>query len=172
MSSFIQTLVSLQKMVLFICSILITLTFGAVVVLRYGFQANLFAYEEWILVIAFTLYFIGAAQGSYDDTHIKADIINEWIVNPVIKRRFNLVVIGMEVVICAVLSYWGFVMVAEDLAKFPELPATVVYKIPLTVPRGIIFLGFVLMTFYTSLHFIRLYKSEPQAKSENFEGEV
>ena len=172
MSSFIRYLVSLQKIILFICSLLIAATFGAVVVLRYGFNANLFAYEEWILVVAFTLYFIGAAQGSYDNTHIKADLINEWIVNPVIKRRFNLAMLALEIIICSVLSYWGFLMVADDLMKYPNLPATIVYKIPLTVPRSIIFIGFVLMTFYTAIHFLRLYRQKAGMQNQITEGDL
>lgn len=172
MSDFIRSLVAIQKLILFCCSMLITVTFGAVVVMRYGFEANLFAYEEWILVIAFILYFIGAAQGSYDNTHIKADIINEWITNPVVKRRYNLFILALEISICAVLAYWGFLMIVEDLGEYPDLAATIVYKIPLAVPHGFIFLGFVLMTFYTVVHFVQLLGAKPDEQSHNSQGEI
>ena len=161
MSTLIRIVVTLQKTIIAVCSLLIAVTFGIIVVLRYGFQANLFAYEEWMLVAAFILYFIGAAQGSYDNTHIKADLLNEWIRSPALRWRFNLSVLGLETLIGAVLSYWGFLMVADDLSKYPELPATPVYKIPLAVPRGTIFLGFVLMTLYAAMHLVRLMRDPP-----------
>lgn len=166
MPKLVQIVVVAQKTIIVLCSLLIAVTFGIVVVLRYGFQANLFAYEEWMLVAAFILYFIGAAQGSYDDSHIKADLVNEWIKSARLRRRFNLLVLGLEVVIAGVLAYWGLLMVAEDLAKYPELPATTVYKIPLAVPRGTIFIGFVLMTVYAAMHFLRLLLDPPGEPSE------
>ncbi len=161
MSKLVQIVVAAQKAIIVLCSLLIAVTFGIVVVLRYGFQANLFAYEEWMLVAAFILYFIGAAQGSYDNTHIKADLVNEWIEAPALRRRFNLFILGLEVLIAGVLAYWGLLMLLEDLAKYPELPATTVYKIPLAVPRGTIFLGFLLMTIYAAMHFLRLLLERP-----------
>lgn len=161
MSKLVQIVVAAQKTIIVLCSLLIAVTFGIVVVLRYGFEANLFAYEEWMLVAAFILYFIGAAQGSYDNTHIKADLINEWISSPALRRRFNLLILALEVLIAGVLAYWGLLMVAEDLAKYPEMPATPVYKIPLAVPRGTIFVGFLLMTIYAAMHFLRLLLERP-----------
>lgn len=158
--------VALQKAVIVLCSLLIAVTFGAVVVLRYGFEANLFAYEEWMLVAAFFLYFIGGAQGSYEGTHIKADLLAEWVGSPVLRRRLKLFVLALEVAIGAILSYWGYLMVADDLARYPELPATPVYKIPLAVPRGAIFLGFALMTLYASMHLVRLWADRPAVTGE------
>ena len=79
MARLIRSVVFVQKVLLVVCSLLIAITFGVVVVLRYGFQMNLFAYEEWMMTAAFILYFIGSAQGTYDNTHIKADLLREWI---------------------------------------------------------------------------------------------
>ena len=160
MSNLIHYVVFAQKVIIATCSVLIAVTFGAVVVLRYGFQANLFAYEEWVLVAAFILYFIGAAQGSYENTHIKADLMNEIISSPERRRMLGLFVIGLEVAIASTLTWWAFEMVAEDLARYPALPATPVYKIPLAVPRGTIFVGFFLMTVYAAMHFLRLLGSD------------
>ena len=171
MSNLIHYVVAIQKATIATCSVLIALTFGAVVVLRYGFQANLFAYEEWMLVAAFILYFIGAAQGSYDNTHIKADLMNELIASPKGRRRLGLFVMGLEVAICAILTWWAFWMVAEDIARYPLLPATPVYKIPLAVPRGTIFIGFFLMTTYAAMHFIRMWGQDDAVDLETATGE-
>lgn len=170
MSSFIQRMVRIQRIVIFFCALFIAVAFGAVVVLRYVFHANLFAYEEWVLLVAFVLYFIGGAQGSYDDSHIKADLVDAMVQSLKIRRRFALLKFGLESAICAVISYWGAVMVLEALAKYPDLPATPVYGIPLVVPQGMIFIGFVLMTFYASLHFIRVWRGTEIPKSEQEQG--
>ena len=171
MQRLIQGVVLLQKIVIATCSVLIAATFGVVVVLRYGFEANLFAYEEWMLVAAFILYFLGAAQGSYDDTHIKADLLTEWIRSESGLRRLRILIVGLEVIVAAVLSYWGFLMVADDLGRYPELPATPVYGIPLAVPRGTIFVGFVLMTAYAAMRLVRVFfegrRPSDHARREN-----
>ena len=151
MARLIRSVVFLQKILLVVCSLLIAITFGVVVVLRYGFEMNLFAYEEWMMAAAFTLYFIGSAQGSFDNTHIKADLLKEWIRSEAAKRWVDLVIFSLEVAIGAVLTYWAYLMVADDLGRYPNLPATPVYSIPLAVPRGVILLGFALMTLYLSL---------------------
>ena len=156
MARLIRSVLFVQKVLLVVCSLLIAVTFGVVVVLRYGFEMNLFAYEEWMMAAAFTLYFIGSAQGSFDNTHIKADLLKEWLRTEAAKRRVDSVIFGLEVLIGAVLSYWAYLMVADDLSRYPDLPATPVYSIPLAVPRGVILLGFVLMTIYSAMHFARL----------------
>ncbi len=165
MDRLIGSIVFCQKILLVVCSLLIAITFGIVVVLRYIFEMNLFAYEEWMMVTAYTLYFVGSAQGSHDDTHIKADLLREWIKSETVKWRLGCLIIGIEIIIGGVLAYWGYLMVADDLSRYPDLPSTPVYSIPLAVPRGVIFLGFVLMTAYSVMHLVRLLASPPGSEA-------
>ncbi len=164
----VKILLACQKAILVFCSLLLAFVFFAVVILRYVFHADLFAYEEWVLVAAFWLYFIGGAQGSYENTHIKADFINAWVKNLKVKWAIANFTIFMEVLVGLVLSYWGYLMVLEDVAKYPDWPTTVVWKIPFVLPRLGIFIGLVLMTFYTSLH---LYVGLRQGPSRTWEEE-
>lgn len=148
----VRALLAAQRVILFTCSLFIGLIFFFVVILRYVFEADLFAYEEWVLMAAFWLYFIGGAQGSYENSHIKADFINAWVRSPRIKWTIAMVTLGLELLVGLVLSYWAVLMVLEDVAKYPDWPATIAWKIPFAAPRLGICLGLMLMTFYTALH--------------------
>lgn len=158
-------LLTIQKTIVVFCSLLLAFVFFAVVILRYVFQADLFAYEEWVLVAAFWLYFIGGAQGSFEGSHIKADFINAWIGNARAKWILGNVTFAMEVFVGAVLSYWAVLMVLEDVAKYPDWPATVAWKIPFVLPRFGIMLGLFLMTFYTALHLYVAVRRGPAAEN-------
>ncbi|MES0879205.1 TRAP transporter small permease [Roseibium sp. SCP14] len=149
----VRILLRIQKIILFLCSMLLAISFFLVVVLRYIFEADLFAYEEWVLAISFWLYFIGGAQGSYEGTHIKADFVNAWVGSIRVKWLIANTALLLEIAVGIVLSYWAYLMVMEDATKYPDWPATVAWKIPFLLPRLGIFLGLVLMTFYTALHF-------------------
>ncbi len=166
----VRALLFCQKVILVFCSLLLAFVFFAVVILRYIFHADLFAYEEWVLVAAFWLYFIGGAQGSFENTHIKADFINAWIKNVKVKWAIGNFVIFLELLVGIVLSYWGYLMVLEDVSKFPNWPATVAWKIPFVLPKLGIFVGLVLMAFYTALHLYVGIRQGPSPEWEKEEG--
>jgi len=69
------------------------------------------------------------------------------------------------------LSPWAYLMVADDLSRYPNLPATPVYSIPLAVPRGVILLGFALMTLYSAMHIVRLFARPPRTVAERNEAQ-
>ena len=59
----------LRFMRLFVAAggMLMALTFMAVVIIRYGFSGNLFAYEEWLLAISFWTFFFGGRAGGWKE---------------------------------------------------------------------------------------------------------
>lgn len=158
----LKRLLALQKFVLVIASLVLAITFFVVVILRYLFQADLFAYEEWVLAIAFWLYFIGGAQGSWEGTHIKADFLSAFIKSEAIKRGIANFVMALELSILVVLTCLAAYMVWENIAQYPKWPATVAWRIPFLVPHFGIFLGFLLMAFFTGLR-LRIAMTDPDA---------
>lgn len=153
----IGLLLILQKWLLVVSSAILAIVFFLVVVLRYVFQTDLFAYEEWVLAIAFWLYFIGGAQGSWEGTHIKADFLSALIRSRRLRWGFAVLTNVLELGTLIVLTYWGALMVLEDLASYPNWQATVAWNIPYLVPRLGIFVGLFLMGLYSALHlFVRL----------------
>ena len=148
----VQLLLAIQKAVLVFCSLMLAGVFVVVVFLRYVLHTDLFAYEEWVLVAAFWLYFIGGAQGSFDNTHIRADFMSVLLKHPTIQWAVTQFTVLAEFIVGSILTYWGFLMVLEDLQKYPAWPVTTVWKIPFALPRLGIFVGLLLMTFYLGLH--------------------
>jgi len=136
-------------------------TFFLVVIMRYIFEADLFAYEEWILVIAFWMYFIGGAVGSYENSHIKADFLHTILKTARSKWILVNITLTLEVIICGVLAYWAFLMIQEEVVAYPEWQRTSALQIPFVVPRLSIFVGLVFMTFYTLLHLYSGLRSGP-----------
>ena len=148
-------LVWLERSIVFFCSLFLTAAFCLVVLLRYGFDSDLFAYEEWVLTVAFLLYFLGSALASHHDVHIKADIVQEYLKPEHAKTLFQGSMLLFEAAIALVLTYYAGEMFFNEFARWPDIPTTPVYKIPLAVPRCFIFLGFALMTLHAFVNGIR-----------------
>ena len=135
------------------------ITFFLVVVVRYWFEADLFAYEEWLLIICFWLYFLAAGIGTWEGSHVSADLLNFSIHDPVKRRIRVMIITSIELIVTLVLFYWATLMVLDELRDYPNFQSTIALRIPFIVPRLAIFFGFGLMAFYSALRlwiFIRL----------------
>lgn len=146
--------------------IIMALTFFFVVIFRYGFGADLFAYEEWLMTIAFWMFFMASAAATHDKAHVTADILGTMISNPKIIWYRALVVECIELVIVVVVAYWGFLMCQEELNTYPNWQSTIALKIPFLVPRIGIFLGFFMMAIYTALHLSVLLRHGPKTTEQ------
>ncbi len=142
-----------QRYILILSSLILATTFFAVVIMRYVFQADLFAYEEWVLTIAFWLYFLGGAQGSWEGTHIKADFLSSFLPSIRARRFFAYLVMMLEIAVLMFLTYWAFYMIYEAVSDYPRLAATTAWRIPFAVPHLGIAIGFTLMGVFTILRF-------------------
>lgn len=131
---------------------LMALTFFAVVILRYIFHADLFAYEEWLMAFAFWGFFMAAAIATHDRAHINADILSLVVSDPVWRWRRAVLVEALEVFILSYLVWWGYEMLAEELASYPMWQTTIALKIPFFVPRLAIAFGFAMMWLFSALH--------------------
>jgi len=154
-------LMKLMNFIIIGAGIIMALTFFMVVIVRYGFGADLFAYEEWLMTIAFWMFFMASAAATHDKAHVKADIVGFLITDPKAIWLRAVVVEVIELVIVAVVAYWGLLMCIEELSTYPNWQATIALKIPFWVPRVGIFLGFLLMTLYTALHLYMLLRNGP-----------
>ena len=154
-----DTLVRLEKAIVFASSLFLAGAFCAIVLMRYVFDSDLFAYEEWVLTVAFLLYFIGGALSSHDDVHIKADIIQEYIASARARTLYQGGILLLEAVIGVVLTYFALRMFLHEFVRWPNIPTTPVYKIPLAVPRFFILAGFALMSLHAFLNAYRYLRT-------------
>ena len=150
----VRILLRLQTIYVIFGCIVMAFTFFFVVIVRYGFESDLFAYEEWLLIVCFWLYFIAAAIGTWEGSHVHADLLNFVIVDPAKRRLRALAITAIEFVVTAALVYWSILMMIEEIGDYPGWQTTIALQIPFFVPRAAIFVGFVLMGFYSAL---RLY---------------
>ena len=130
------------------------------VVLRYCFKQNFYGSDEVIMLFAFWLYFMGAVYGSYENSHIKADLLNMYIKNLRKKDAVALVAQVLTIVVNTIVLIWAIKFFNMELAKWGLSTAL---KIPLVIPKSAIFFGFLLMWFYHVYYFIhnlRVYIKE------------
>ena len=134
-----------MRAVLIICSAVSTGCILYAVFLRYILKSNFYGSDEIILLFAFWLYFIGAAYGSYENSHIKADLLNMYIKNMRYKDGLNLIAQAATVLVNCILLVWAYDSLLWAIEK---MPLTTSLKIPIAIPRSAIFVGLLLMAFY------------------------
>jgi len=119
---------------------------------RYVLEKNFFGMEEVIVIFAFWLYFIGGSYGTYERSHISADLTSVYIKNEkflaLIKAFISLITLFLSLLF----TYWAiefFMWGLQHPSKSPSL------QIPTIIPQSSIFFGFILMSLYLTVHFIR-----------------
>lgn len=145
-------LLSLVRYIMIMCSVVSTGCIIYCCVLRYIFKSNFYGSDEIILLFAFWLYFMGAVYGSYEDSHIKADLVSVYVKNIRIKDFSNLIALFITIVVNVIITTWAWNYFMWGLEK---MPLSTGLKIPLVIPQSAIFFGMLLMAFYHIFHFIR-----------------
>lgn len=125
------------------------------VIMRYIFHVDFFGQEEVVTVVAMWLYWIGGVYGSYEHSHIGADILSTLLKNEKVKHILDIICIVVSIAVLAVFSVWSI-----DYAKWSiEQGATSMgLKIPLIFSQITLAIGFILMTLYEIYHLYRRFR--------------
>ena len=145
------------KWLMIIGSVVSTVCMVYAVIKRYIFSGNFYGSDEIIMLFAFWLYFMGAVYGSYEDSHIKADLLNVYIKNMRIKDGLAILAQFCTVVVNTIVLMWAFKYFCGEISKWGLSTSL---KIPLVIPKSAVFFGFLLMEFYHVYylqHNLRLY---------------
>ncbi|EBA16807.1 DctQ (C4-dicarboxylate permease, small subunit) [Roseobacter sp. SK209-2-6] len=143
--------------------LLMAFTFLAVVIIRYGFAGNLFAYEEWLLAISFWTFFFGAALAAERKSHVNADILGVILGNSKLAWWRGILVYLIEILIGIYIVYWCYLAVESEILAYPLWERTTALKIPAVVPRTAIMVGFFFMTLFNSIYFVLHLIDGPQS---------
>jgi len=164
----VRIALAIKNFIIVVASLIMAVTFGFVVVARYGFSADLFAYEEWLMVICFWMFFMASAMGTYDKSHVNADLLGFVIKDPRKLWLRNVIIEIIEVLVTFAIIYWAWLMIADEISYYPNWQTTIALQIPFLVPRIGIFLGFILMAVYSILHLYVLLKTgAPDTREDN-----
>ena len=159
-------LLKVQRIVMLLTICISSGAIMAEVLMRYIFKTSLIGIEELAAYIAFWLYFIGSAYGTYERSHIKAELTHMLIKNQrhyAISRAttsfISVVLSGYAVVLAWRYSEWGIRRMEQSSATFLGSTYPVVYF------QFSLLVGFTLMCFYFLVEFIQwltpILKNEP-----------
>lgn len=115
------------------------------VIIRYVFKSNFYGSDEVIMLFAFWLYFMGAAYGSFENSHIKADLLSVYLKNMHLKDASTILSEILTVIVNTIILCWATRFFFSEIAKWGLSTSL---KIPLIIPKSSIFFGFLLMEFY------------------------
>jgi TRAP-type C4-dicarboxylate transport system permease small subunit len=120
--------------------------FGSIIA-RSFFGRDLYGNEDFVLIAAFWLYLIGGAYGTYNNSHIKADILTELLKPGRNKTIILLTSSIVETIINFVVTIWGWQLIVWSIGKGAK---SISWKIPMSIPQSAIFVGFLIMFIYSS----------------------
>jgi TRAP-type C4-dicarboxylate transport system permease small subunit len=145
-------------------SIFMTVSICIASAMRYFLKIDFFGLEEFVLISACILYFIGAAQGSFERSHLNADFMETFMAGKGKLGPFLLVQKTAELLMSYVFVYWGVLMIQWCIKGWPVTP---VWHIPFLIPEVIVSLSFLFMAIYTTAHYILLVKAFLASRADN-----
>lgn len=148
-----NSLKTFQKIIMIVTCSFVTIAIGTGAILRYLFNKDLYGGEEFIIIAAFWMYFMGAVYATHTKKHITAEIFNSYCKNATIVYIVKLISLAVTIIISFLYSWWGWEFFYWSLTKGGK---SVVWLIPLVYGHAAVTVGFILMTFY----FIIIFKEE------------
>ena len=150
-----------DKVVIFLCSIVLvigTLILTGVLTwataARYVFHINFYGWDERAVLLAFWLYFAGAAYGAFNRTHITVSIVDSYLQEGQLKKVLIFIRQLVTVIACGFFTYYTIRAFEFQFFgpgprwAFRFQPRTELLRIPMWASYLPILLGFILMQLY------------------------
>ena len=135
-----------------ICFMLILAVFFITIIARLVFKSDFPGMEEIVMLLAVWLYMFGAALGTYDDTHISADLVSTMIKSPRGKAVHKLYVFIINALISGYFLNLSWTWFQFNLQMNP---LSTVWRFPMVIAYASILFGFVFIFAYTIMHLIK-----------------
>jgi TRAP-type C4-dicarboxylate transport system permease small subunit len=151
-NKFDKIVVRAFSIVIVVCSLLVTLIIVSAAATRYVFKINFLGYDEFAVLVAFWFYFIGAAYGAYNNSHVTADIVDAYFPEGTAKKILTSVRWLVTSIACGLFVYYGYnyfmFSFRGPLDNFQFLPKSMTWRIPLWTTHAAIFSGLIFMEIY------------------------
>lgn len=141
----------IQRGFLGISGLTIVVLITVAIFLRYVLKTDLYGLEEIEITLAMWIYFAGAVYGSYEGSHITADILSTVIKNEKVLWILRIAIAAISLAVGIFFCMWAFKYWDLVLRIGGHTPGL---KIPLPLQRFPLVLGFVLMTVYNIYHLV------------------
>ncbi|MDD3169296.1 MAG: TRAP transporter small permease subunit [Eubacteriales bacterium] len=155
-TAFWKALRKLLRFGLILSAILVTLITFAAVITR-ELNVNFLGYEEILIICAFWLYMLGTAYGSYEDSHIKADVIVVMMPEGRMKSTLAMIRNALSLILGILFLAWAFQLFQWTIIMENKTP---VWRIPMTVSQSSLLFGLTVASFYHAVYLydeIKLY---------------
>ena len=174
-----------DKIVIFFCSVILvigTLILTGVLTgataARYLFHINFYGWDEIAVLLAFWLYFAGAAYGAFNRTHITVSIVDSYVKEGRLKKILIFIRQLATVIACGFFTYYAirafeFQFFGPGPRAFRFQPRTQLLRIPMWASYLPILIGFILMQLYFTRDLILSGKrssAAPLLKNRTFRG--
>ena len=124
---------------------LLTLAMFVEIVSRYVFHNSFFGLEHFIGFASMWIYFIGSAYGSYERSHVKAELIRTIIHS---KRAYNIiraVSAAVSTAVSGIFVVWSYEFCMDSIAM---KETTWAYHVPMVYFQASLLIGGILMAAY------------------------
>lgn len=169
-SRFWKVLEKIELAVMIITAILtVAIMFGETALRAVNININ--GFEEYLLMIVFWMYMIGAAHGSRTKSQITADFVGIFMKEGLLKDILGLLKMVLTLILSVIFLWWAFQLVLWGIETGAR---TSLWRIPFAVGYASIFAGIVLITFYNIVYLFEsiglFVKKRGKKKTEVMEG--
>lgn len=147
-TAFWRALAKFLRFGLVVSSCLVTLITFAAVITR-ALNINFLGYEEILIICAFWLYMLGTAYGSFEDSHIKADVIVVMMPEGLAKSLIAIIRNALSMILGFIFFLWAFQLFQWTIEMGNKTP---VWRIPMTVSQSSLLFGLTFATFYNAVY--------------------
>ncbi|MCI8609753.1 MAG: TRAP transporter small permease subunit [Firmicutes bacterium] len=144
-------LLTIEKTIMIVASIGVVLLIFISVIMRYILEKNFPGMEELVVMVAFWIYFMGGTYGSYENSHITADILSVFVKN----EKAQTVIKFIREIITMVILFAASYCAVELMAYTAQAGAvSAVLKVSMMIVYAPIFVGIFMMNFYSVAHVV------------------
>lgn len=132
----------IENALLAVLVLILVLLAGAQIVLRDFFDTGLAWADPLMRSLVLWTGMLGALAAVRDDKHIALDVLQRYL-PPKTQRAARVITLGFAAIVCALMAYYSYAMLAIDLAESTQTGA--VSKVPAWLPELILPVAFGLM---------------------------